>query len=241
MEQVNQVQEVVLIAFSLARRFPVEEVQDLEVKREPVALHDDVSGMEIAVVLPEAMDALDSLDQGVEQVESLERMQPSPGLTLEKVGEELSLDVLRDQHGDRSAPDEDRLFRVVVDDDGAVAELVELPGVELRRLVPQVPMGKEELRRALDARAPLSNPVDLALPAAPEAGDDLVLAGEGTPGNEIERFDGQRTILSVLLGGLRGAKALGGAPDLVPERQDGQGTAENHRRQRAHAVHGDRG
>jgi hypothetical protein len=173
--------------------------------------------MEIAVVLAKAMDALDSLYQRVEEVESLERMQPSAGLTLEKVGEELSLDVLRDQHGDRSAPDEDRLFRVVVDDDGAVAELVELPGVELRRLVPQVPVGKEELRRALDAGASLSNPVDLALPAAPQAGNDFVFSGEGAPWNEIERFDGQRIILPVLLGGLRGAKALGGAPDLVPE------------------------
>ena len=203
----------------------MEEVEDLEVESEPVALHDDVPRMEIAVVLAQVMDALDSLDQRVQEVEPLERVEPSAGLPLEKVGEELSLDVLRDQHRNRSAPDEDRLFGVIVDDDRAVAELVELPGVELRRLVAQVAMGEEELRRALDAGAPLSNPVDLALPAAPEPGDDLVLASEGTPGNEIERFDSQRAILSVRarLLGSRAPLALpsvprGPTPALVASR-----------------------
>ena len=241
MQEVNQVDEVVLVTLPLRSRFPVEEVEDLEVEREPVALHDDVPRMEIAMVLAQAMDAFDSLDQRVQEVEPLEGVEPSAGLPLEEVGEELSLDVLRDQHRNRSAPDEDRFFGVIVDDDRAVTELVELPGVELRRLVAQVAMGEEELRRALDAGAPLSNPVDLALPAAPEPGDDLVLASEGTPGNEIERFDSQSTILPVLLRRLRGANALGRAPNLVPERKGGKGASENQRRERAHAIDGDGG
>jgi hypothetical protein len=152
-------------------------------------------------------------------------VKPSAGLPREEVGEELSLDVLRDQHGNRRAPDEDRLFRVVVDDDRAVAELVELSGVELRRLVAQVAMGKEELGRSLDPGALLSNPVDLALPAAPEAGNDFVFPSERTPGNEIERFDSQRAILSVRarLLGSRAPLALrsvprGPTPALVASR-----------------------
>jgi hypothetical protein len=88
----------------------VEEVQDLEVERETVALHDDVPRMKVAMVLAQAVDALDSLDQRVKEVEPLERVQSSSGLPLEEVGEELPLDVLRDQHGNRSAPDENRFF-----------------------------------------------------------------------------------------------------------------------------------
>jgi hypothetical protein len=98
-----------------------------------------------------------------------------------------------------------------VDDDRAVAQLVQFPRVEFRGFVAQIAMGKEELRRALDARPPLPDPVDLAFPPASEARNDFVLAGESAPGNEIEGFDSQTSILTILFDR---PPALEGAPDF---------------------------
>ena len=49
------------------------------------------------------------------------------------------------------------------------------------RLVANVAVGKKELRRAFDPGALLTNLVDFAFPATPEAGHDLVLACQCPP------------------------------------------------------------
>jgi hypothetical protein len=173
----------------------------------------------------------------MKQVESLKRMEPPPRLPAEEIREELPLDVFGDQHRNRSPSQEDGFLGVIVDDDGAVAELVKLPGVEFRGLVAQVAMREEELRRALDAGALLADPIHLAFPASSEAGNDFVFAGERAPGDEMERLDGQRSILPVLL---EGPPALEPPPNFVPVRDGCEGGRKDQRRNGAHPVDDDR-
>ena len=78
------------------------------------------------------------------------------------------------------------LLVVVLHQDRAVAQGVELAGVGDGGLAHRVAVGVVEFGRPADAGGPLDDRVNLALPATSERPLDLVLARDRPPGREIE-------------------------------------------------------
>lgn len=78
---------------------------------------------------------------------------------------------------------------VVLDDDLALGELLELGGVEIEGLVLFVALGVEELCGAFGAGAFFDDAVDLALPASAEEGFDGVLSAYDPSGFEVEGIE----------------------------------------------------
>ncbi len=126
--------------------------------------------------------------QRLESAEALAR------LPVEKLAEQLAFDVFRHQEGDGAAAEGDGLLGLILDDDGAGAQLVEFFGVPDQDAVVGIALGKEKLGGALDPGGALANLVDFAFPATAQAGDDLVLACQGTPAVKAEGVDAQRLL-----------------------------------------------
>src|SRR5690606_971150 len=69
---------------------PMEEVEELHLKTEPVASDDDVSGVKVAMVVAVPVHVFDRAGQGVEEVQALERVEALAGLLPEKLEEDLA-------------------------------------------------------------------------------------------------------------------------------------------------------
>jgi hypothetical protein len=156
----------------------VEEVEEPEVEADSAAADQDVPRVEVAVVVTGGVDALDADGERVEQVQPFERAEAVAGLPARDVDQRLALDEVADQAGGPGVADPDLLGVVVLDEDGAVAQPLELPGVIARRAVARIAPRVEELRRARDPGALLGDAVDLALPAGTQQVLDSVLPGE---------------------------------------------------------------
>ena len=168
---------------------PVEHVQQLDLEADAPPVDDDVLVVQVAVVLAHVVDGLDAGGQPVQQVQPLEPAHAPAGLALEELGQQLALHVVGDQHGDGEALVLDRLLGVVLDQDRALPQLVQLLGVEAHGAVGLVALGEEELGRPFDAGRALLHQVDLALPAAAQAAVHHVLAGQLGAGLEVEGMD----------------------------------------------------
>src|SRR5690606_2664552 len=187
-EDAHQVHDVRLDVLPLRRR-PFVQVEQLEIEAEPVPVNDDVLRVQVAVIFARVVHLLHALDQRVQEVHRRERLQALPRLAPHEVAELLAFHVLRDEYRDGHAPPDQLLARVVLDDDGAVPELVQLARVELRGTVAAVALREEELRCALDARGALHDLVDLSLPAHAEELHDLVLATDDPARLQVEAVD----------------------------------------------------
>jgi hypothetical protein len=162
----------------------VEEVEQAEVEANPAAAYQDVPGVQVAVVLAGRVDALDADGEGVEQVEPFEGAETAAGLPARDVDQRLALDEVADQAGRLGVADPDLFGVVVLDQDRAVAQALELPGVVAGRAVTRIAPWVEELRRTRDPGALLGDAIDLALPAGAQKLLDPVL-----PGEQFARFE----------------------------------------------------
>ena len=113
-------------------------------------------------------------------------MKSSPWLTLEKIRQQLSLYVLRNEDRDGLTAQRNDLLGVVVNDDGTASQLVKLPRVRLGGLIARIALREEQFRGTLDARVLFPDFVYLALPAATQTGYDLVLPGQNAPWFEVK-------------------------------------------------------
>jgi len=162
----------------------VEEVEEAEFEADPAAADQDVSAVEVAVILTRGVDALDADGKGVEQVEPFERAKTAAGLPAGDVDQRLALDEVADQAGGLGVANADLLGVVVLDEDRAVAQALELPGMVAGGAVTGIAPRVEELRRPRDAGALLGDAIDLALPAGAQKLLDPVLSGE-----QLTRFE----------------------------------------------------
>jgi hypothetical protein len=146
------------------------------------------------VVLAAGVDRCDAFRQRVQDVQRLERAEPSAGLLLEELAELEPLDQFTDDDGDLLLPEVCDLLMVVLHQDRTVAQRIELARVRDCGFSGRIAMGVVELRRPADARRPLDDGIDLSLPAAAELALDLVLAGDDFPRKEVEAFDSAGTV-----------------------------------------------
>jgi hypothetical protein len=122
-------------------------------------------------------------------VQRLERAEAPVGLAVEELAELLAFDELTDHHHDLALADVGDLLVVVLHQDRAVPQGVELAGVGDGGLARGVAVGVVELGRPADAGVPLDDAVNLALPATSERGVDDVLSGDAPARLEIEPLD----------------------------------------------------
>jgi hypothetical protein len=78
---------------------------------------------------------------------------------------------------------------VVLDDDGALAQPLELLRIEGHGPITDVALREEQLRRPPGAGLPLQHLVDLTLPAAAEPAVHDVLAADDATRVQVERLD----------------------------------------------------
>ncbi len=78
---------------------------------------------------------------------------------------------------------------VILGDDRAVSQPLELARVPRRRPVARIPLRVEQLGRPMDAGAALADPVDLSLPASPQKLFDHVLVTQNATALEVEAPD----------------------------------------------------
>src|SRR3569832_423225 len=171
-DQINDVVENVLGG----RCAPMKQVEKLELEAETVALHDDVIGMQNAVIFPQLVYRLVDTRQGLLEVHGLIGVEALAGLAGEEMAEQLALDELGDQEGDGHAAVIDLVLRVVLDHDRALPQLVQLFRVKQRGLVALVAVRKEKLGGKLDARGILAYEIDIADTPRAQKGDDFIIA-----------------------------------------------------------------
>ena len=110
----------------------------------------------------------------------------------EKLREDFAFDKLRDQINDFVFFKVDCVGQVVLNENGKLLELVQLACIHPRCLATAIAVGKEELPRALDARADLAKLVNLGLPAAAKTLDDAIALADLLAGLKVERLDRHR-------------------------------------------------
>lgn len=126
----------------------------------------------------------------MQEVEPLEGGDPALALAPQKRAQQLSFHELRDEKRHVPAVEVVRLLRVVLNQDRAVSQLVELLGVNTGAGVANVPLRKKEFAGARNARAPLAELVHFSFPARAERLDHLVLVVDDQARFETERLDG---------------------------------------------------
>src|SRR3569832_457872 len=155
---------------------PMKHVEQLEFEAETVTLHDDVIGMQIAVIFPQLVYRLDASRQGVQEVHGQKGVEALARLACEEMAEQLAHNELGDQEGDGHAAIIDLVLRVVLDHDRALPQLVQLFRVKQRGLVALVAVWKEKLGGALAARGELAYEIDLTHPPHTQKKDDNIMA-----------------------------------------------------------------
>ncbi len=123
-------------------------------------------------------------------------MQALAGLAGEEIGEQLALDEIGDQQGNRYPLAGDRFAGMVLDGNGAMAQLVQLARIQTRHPVTWISLWIKQLDGALDRGVPFAHQENLPFPAPAELLDDLVFARQQAPGPDIELLDGRCIHLS---------------------------------------------
>ena len=95
-------------------------------------------------------------------------MQPFARLPIDESSEQFAFDIFTDQAGHGHALVADRLGVDVLDDDVAVAQVLEFLGIERDGLVAFVAVWEEEFCSTVHAGALFGDLIDFALPAAAE-------------------------------------------------------------------------
>src|SRR3569832_483532 len=131
---------------------PKKHVEQLEFEAETVTLHDDVIGMQLAVIFPQLVYRLDASRQRVQEVHGLKGVEALARLACEDMAEQLALNELGDQEKKKHTTIIDLVLRVVLDHDRALPQLVQLFRVKQRGLVALVAVWKEKLGGARGAR-----------------------------------------------------------------------------------------
>ena len=119
----------------------------------------------------------------------LKRTHAFPGLTSQKTTEQFAFDVLGYQIGDGNTMVGNRILHVILDDDGALLQFVELFRVENRRPVALIAMRKKELRRSFDSRHPFADEIYFPFPSGAEISNDLITAAQQFTWPEIKGLD----------------------------------------------------
>jgi len=166
------------------------QVYKLDLKPQTDLPNQHVFRVQIAVVLAQSVDLLQSGNHRIQEVQSHEGMQPLAFLPRKEMREQFPLDVLAHKKGDSMTPKLKRILRVVLDENRAITESVQLSGVHRRCPIVQVALGEEQLGGALDAGVQLDNVVDFPFPAATKQPCHDILAGEASPRFEPKRVEG---------------------------------------------------
>lgn len=187
-EYLYEVDDVVLHVFR-ARGAALVQVKEFELEAKADALDDDIVRVQVAVVFFHAVDAFNAGGERVEEVDGGERAESFTGLPVNERAEQFALDEFGDEEGDGPVV-EVAVLRIVLDDDAAVAELVEFFGVVFAGLVAFVPLWVEEFGRSFNAGGEFFDEVDFAFPALAEELEDFVFAVDDFAGREVKWLDG---------------------------------------------------
>src|SRR5690242_16393885 len=184
-EDLDQVQHV-LVNLAARRSAEVEKVEQLDLEADTHAADHDVVVVDVAVILAAGVDRGDPLGQHVKYVQRFERAQPMLGLLAHELGELLALDEFADDGDHLLAANGEDLLVVILHQDWAVAQRVELARVSDGGLAGGVAMGVIELGGAADAGDLVYDDVNFAFPATSEEALDRVLSRHATPGLKVE-------------------------------------------------------
>ena len=177
--------------FSGPGRPPVEHVDQLQIERQPVASHDHVLVVQVAVVLAEIVDLLDARGQGVQQVQSPETIgSPLARLPRDELAKQLAFHVFRDQEADGLIARRRSSLGCGTGSGSGSGGACGACGRRTARC------GCAGLRCGYQNFAARSIPVehsrskiDFALPAGADLRDDFVLVGQDLARLEAELFD----------------------------------------------------
>ena len=178
--------EHVLSDLALGGLAEVEEVEEFDLEANTTPADHDVFVVDVAVVFAAGVDRRDALCQCVKDVEGFERREASLGLALEKLGEFFALYEFGDDDNHFFAFDAGHLLVVVLHQDGAVSQGIELPGVGDDGFAGGVAVRVVELGSTADARVAFGDDIDLTLIAAAQEALDDVFPSHGPPRREVE-------------------------------------------------------
>ena len=153
---------------------PLVHIQQFEIESQAETLNNNIVGMQVAMIIAALMDALDATGEGMQQMQRLERCESLARLPIQELAQNLAFNKLGDKHGNTGTFVENVFLRVILNNDRAMAQLVQLFGVKLRRAIFQVAMGKEKFRRSVNTGCELPDQVDFTLPARTQPMNDLV-------------------------------------------------------------------
>src|SRR5450755_1954425 len=120
--------------------------------------------MNIPVILPARMDRRNPLHQHIQHMQRLKRAKPMILLLIKKLAQFPPLDEFADNNDHLPPPNIGDLLVVVLQQDRAMPQGVELASIRNRRLTGRIAMGIVKLSRPPNPRTPLDNSINLALP-----------------------------------------------------------------------------
>lgn len=144
-------------------RSPVIEINHLRIEEHPAPSNDHIARVHVPVILAPRMDLLKTHRKRVQQTHRLEHRQTLPRLTLNEVVQNLPLDVLADQRRHRTRLETNRLRVVVLHQQRAITQPLQLARIPTNRLIPFIPMREKQLRGTRHARPTLTHPIHLTL------------------------------------------------------------------------------
>ena len=109
---------------------PMKHIQQFQIERNPVATHNYVVCVQIAVVFAHIVYSFQSNSQSMKQVQSLESADAPAGLSGQKLREQLAFDVFGYQKGDFVSAELERILGVILDQDPVVAQLMKFLGID---------------------------------------------------------------------------------------------------------------
>ncbi len=184
-EDLDQVQDV-LVDLASTRSAQVEEVEELELEGDSLPADHDVVVVDVSVVLAARMDGGDAACNRIEHVKRFEGGEGSMPLLDEKLAELLSFDQFTDDDGHLPLLDVGDLLVVVLHQDGAVPQRVELLGVSDCGLSGGIAVRVVELGGATDAGGALDNRINLAFPATSKRPFNFIFSRDLSPGCEVK-------------------------------------------------------
>src|ERR1700722_66310 len=188
MQHLGEVQHV-LADFVAARLAKVEKIQQLHVEADSMAADHDVVVVNVAMIFAARVDRSNALGQFVQNVKCLESAQSLAGLRGEEFAQLLSLDQFADDHRDLAPMHHGQFLVVILHQDGAMPQGIQLAGIADGGLAGWIAEGIVKLGRPVDAGSPLDNRINLALPTTSERSVDLVLSGDDAAGRKVEAID----------------------------------------------------
>lgn len=191
-ENANEIAYVVGDALR-ARRTAVEHVDDLDFVRDTAPTDQNIVRVQIAMIFMPMVDLFDARGERVEQMECLEDVQSLSRLPIKELTQQSPFHVFGNEKRHRHAVNIDRLLRVVLNENGAIPELMKLPGIEFRGSVFAVALREEEFPGSDDAGSPLPQLINLPFPTCSQEGNHFVLAGKKRAWLEAERRKPTRT------------------------------------------------